>query len=444
MKVINDDQNNLFDQLLDISYLEDGFKNKIIGEFKKRYFDYTASGLACELVEDRVLAVLKTYANTHSKEASLAAKTSAHYMMARENIKKHLEISDEFVVLPCGTGATAAIKKFQEIVGIYASPAFKKRFGIDKKTTTNPPLIIVGPYEHHSNEVSFREALCDIVRIGLDEHGGVDLDELQRVLSENKDREIIGSFCVASNVSGVITPYEAISKLIRSHGGVMCLDAATSSPYMNVDCELYDAMFLSPHKLLGGPGSSGLLVIKRALFDDELAPTFCGGGTVEYVSRVGQRYVDDIEVREDAGTPGILQLIRASLAYQLRNEVGMEWIKKHKEELRLTLLGRLQKIEGCRIYGNAEAPNIGIVSLNVDGIDPYELCEKLSYEHGIQTRAGCSCAGPYGHDLLGLEDDFDNGAKPGWLRISLHFSHTRENVDLLANAIEDIVKEFKK
>jgi selenocysteine lyase/cysteine desulfurase len=437
MKLIKDE---LFSKLLNPDNIQDGFKSKIIGELKKRYFDYTASGLACELIEERMLGVLKTYANTHSKEASLAAKTSEHYITARENIKKHLGVGDEFAVLPCGTGATAAIKKFQEIIGIYMPPATKKRVGLC--ALEKLPLVIVGPYEHHSNEISYREAICEIVRVGMDTQGAVDLKALEGVLKANIGREIIGSFCIASNVTGTITPYREISKLIRQYHGIVCFDAASSSPYMNIDSSLYDAMFLSPHKLLGGPGSSGLLIIKKSLINKELPPTFSGGGTVSYVGYGVQKYLQDIENREDAGTPGILQFIRASLAYQLRNEVGMAWIKQHKEDMRQKLLKRLETIGECKIYGDLKADNIGIVSLNIGKIDPYTLCEKLSYEYGIQTRAGCSCAGPYGHDLLGLEEGFDESLKPGWLRISLHFSHTEENIDFLADAIENIVKKL--
>ena len=407
-----------------------------IGKNKKEYFDYTASGLAFRQIENRIHDVLETYANTHSKEASNADKTTNYYELARSSLASNLELTEDFAILPSGCGTTAAIKHFQELLGLYIPPATKKRFGfkIDIKTA---PLVIVGPYEHHSNEVSFREALCEIQRINLDKQGLVDLNHLKIVLEENKHREIIASFCIASNVTGIITPYEEISKMLRSYNAIVCFDAAASSPYINIPSHLYDAMFMSPHKLLGGPASCGLLIIRKSLVDTTIPPSFAGGGTVLYVNKTSQTYQKDLEAREEAGTPPILQFIRASLAYQLRNEIGFEFIKKQKDELKEYFISELKKIPNCEIYGNQEAPNIGIVSFNIKGLSPYDLCNRLSTEASFQTRAGCSCAGPYGHDLLGIEK-LDMTNRPGWVRISIHFSQTKEEIKNLIERIKKI------
>lgn len=415
----------------------DFIRYNTIGKNKKEYFDYTASGLAFRQIENRIFDVLETYANTHSKEASNADTTSNYYELARKNLAKSLELNDEFAILPSGCGTTAAIKKFQELLGIYIPPATVKRFGITvaKKKL---PLIIVGPYEHHSNEVSYREALCEVIRIKLTNDGLVDLVQLKEVLQENMHREIIGCFCIASNVSGIITPYEEISKLIKRYGGKVLFDAAASSPYINVPCELYDALVLSPHKLLGGPGSCGLLIIKKDLIDTSIPPSFAGGGTVEYVNKDLQLYQKDVEIREDAGTPPILQFIRASLAYQLRNEIGFDFIKNRKNELKEYFISELKEIPNCIIYGNQEVENIGIVSFNIKGLSPYDLCNNLSSTDSFQTRAGCSCAGPYGHDLLGIKE-LDINNRPGWVRISIHFSQTKEDIKNLIESIKKIV-----
>ena len=407
-----------------------------IGKNKKEYFDYTASGLAFRQIENRIHDVLETYANTHSKEASNADKTTNYYEKARQNLSSNLGLNDDFVILPSGCGTTAAIKHFQELLGLYIPPATKKRYGfvIDKSTA---PLVIVGPYEHHSNEVSFREALCEIQRINLDKNGLVDLEHLKEVLEKNKHREIIASFCIASNVTGIITPYEEISKILRTYNAVVCFDAAASSPYMNIPAHLFDVMFMSPHKLLGGPASCGLLVIKKSLIDTTIAPSFAGGGTVEYVNKTSQSYQKEIHVREEAGTPPILQFIRASLAYQLRNEIGFQFIKKQKDELKKYFINELKKIPNCEIYGNQEASNIGIISFNIKGLNPYELCNRLSSNDNFQTRAGCSCAGPYGHDLLGIED-VDVKNRPGWVRVSIHFSQTKSEIKSLIEGIRKI------
>ena len=411
-------------------------KYNTIGKNKKEYFDYTASGLAFRQIENRIHDVLETYANTHSKEASNADKTTNYYELARSSLASNLELTEDFAILPSGCGTTAAIKHFQELLGLYIPPATKKRFGfkIDIKTA---PLVIVGPYEHHSNEVSFREALCEIQRIDLDKQGLVDLNHLKEVLEKNKHREIIASFCIASNVTGIITPYEEISKMLRSYNAIVCFDAAASSPYINIPCHLYDAMFMSPHKLLGGPASCGLLIIRKSLVDTTIPPSFAGGGTVLYVNKTSQTYQKDLEAREEAGTPPILQFIRASLAYQLRNEIGFEFIKKQKDELKEYFINELKKIPNCEIYGNQEAPNIGIVSFNIKGLSPYDLCNRLSTEASFQTRAGCSCAGPYGHDLLGIEK-LDMTNRPGWVRVSIHFSQTKEEIKNLIERIKKI------
>ncbi len=416
----------------------DFIRYNTIGKSKKEYFDYTASGLAFRQIENRLRDVLETYANTHSKESTNADITNSYYNEAIENLYKSLDVCDKFSIIPTGCGATAAIKKFQEIMGLYIPPATKKRYNISV-STENMPLVIVGPYEHHSNEVSYREAFCEIKRVSLKSDGLINLEELEDILKENTHREVIGSFCIASNVTGIITCYKEVSNLLRKYGASVCFDAAASSPYMNIDCKYYDALFVSPHKLLGGPGSSGLLIIKNDLVDTEISPTFAGGGTVVYVNNEVQEYEEDIITRETAGTPGILQLIRAALAYQLRNEIGFEFIKKQKDELLKYFLDELNSIKDITIYGNQDSQNIGIVSFNIGELNPYDICENLSKHGGIQARAGCSCAGPYGHDLLGIEDKESFEDKPGWLRISIHYSQTIEDIDNLLKALKQSI-----
>ena len=416
----------------------DFIRYNTIGKSKKQYFDYTASGLAFRQIENRIRDVLETYANTHSKESENANITNQYYNEAIQSIHNSLELNNEFSIIPTGCGATAAIKKFQEIMGLYIPPATKKRYNINIPKE-QMPLVIVGPYEHHSNEVSYREAFCEVKRISLKEDGLINLEELEEVLKTNQHREIIGSFCIASNVTGIITCYKDVSNLLRKYNALVSFDAAASSPYMNVDCNYYDAMYISPHKLLGGPGSCGLLVIKNDLVDTEISPTFAGGGTVMYVNSQIQVYDKNITARETAGTPGILQLIRAALAYQLRNEIGFELIIEQKEKLRKHFLTELKNIKDITIYGNNTSKNIGIISFNIGDLNPYDICEALSKNAGIQTRAGCSCAGPYGHDLLGINSQEVMEEKPGWLRISIHYSQSIEDIDNLLTAIKSSI-----
>lgn len=410
-------------------------RQNIISDKNILYFDFTASGQAYKPIEKKIQKILKTYANTHSEVSSNAVITSKFYTNAREDLKKSLEVDDRFYILPVGTGATGAIKKFQELLGIYIPPMTRQRYKIEPK---NVPLVIVGPYEHHSNEISFREGLCEVIRIPLNKKEGIDLEYLEKKLKENSHREIIASFSVASNVTGVLSDYKTIYKLIKKYNGILCLDSAAASPYLNIDCDYYDALFLSPHKLLGGVGSCGLLVIKKDLCQCK-KPTFAGGGTVAYVSRKDHNFLDDFEMKEDAGTPGIIQFIRASLAYKLRNKIGLERIKEKEKELKYYFGTRVKKLDGVKLFCSYDQEKLPIFSLNFKEVNPYDISQYLSDKFCIQTRAGCSCAGPYGHDLLNLEDGQDFDEKPGWLRVSIHFTHTKKEIDLLLKAIQEAI-----
>lgn len=415
-------------------------RKNIIKDAKTLYFDYTASGQAYKPIEKEILEILKTYANTHSEVATNAIKTSAHYAKARKDLKNALAIDERFYLMPCGTGATGAIKKFQELMGVYIPPNTLKRFTCKPE---NIPMVFVGPYEHHSNEISFREGLCDVQRIPLDCDENIDFDFLEEALQKAQGREIIASFSIASNVTGILSDYKRLYTLVKDYGGTVCLDAAAASPYINIDCNYYDALFLSPHKLLGGVGSCGLLVIKKELCTQS-TPTFAGGGTVGYVSRSSHQFLSDMEAIEDAGTPAIIQFIRASLAYKLRNAIGLERIRDKEEELKFYFGSRVRSIVGVKLYCKYSEEKLPIFSLNIEGISPYAMSKYLSEYHGIQTRAGCSCAGPYGHDLLELEDNQSFSEKPGWLRISIHYTHTKKEIDTLLKAIKEAIVYLKK
>lgn len=403
------------------------------------YFDFTASGLAYKPIEDEMAKILQTYANTHSISSSNAYKTAQIYEDSRRELKSLLGLDESFYLFTCGNGATGAIKKFQEILGIYAPPALKKRYSL--KPDENSPLVVLGPYEHHSNEISFRQALCEVERIRLDKNGGIDFNHLEQILRINVGREIIATFSVASNVTGVLSDYRKIYTLIKSYGGIVAFDAASFSTYGNIDCDYFDALFLSPHKLLGGVGSCGLLAIKKILANSD-EPTFAGGGTVSYVSKNYAIFVKDSEQLEEAGTPPILGLIRANLAYRLRNEIGFGTIYENESELGEYFEKRLAEIPELTCYHPNNIKRLPIFSFNITGVSPYELAKVLSKEYGIQTRAGCSCAGPYGHDLLHLKEDSLFTRKPGWVRAGLHYTHTLEDVNYLVDALKNSIKKY--
>lgn len=421
----------------------DEIRKNIILKQGVHYFDFAASGLAYEPVEREIADALKTYANTHSDSSSSAIITQRRYEGARESLKKLLGLDERFYLIACGQGATAAIKKFQEILGIYLPPATRGAIGEANLRAAQLPLVLVSPYEHHSNELSFREGLCDYLRVPLSESGEIDLLALERILKLNAGRRIIGSFSAASNVTGVISDYKKISELIRAAGGIVAFDCAALSSHANLDCDHFDAIFLSPHKLLGGPASCGLLAIKKELLNSDV-PTFAAGGTVAYASREGHVFLKNPEQLEEGGTPPIIGLMRANLAYALRNEVGFEQIKSAEDELARLFESELAGIDEIINYAPKDAPRLPIFSFNVRGVSAYDFAASLSNDFGIQTRAGVMCAGPYAHDLLGIKEGRMPESKPGFVRVSLHYTHAEQDVHYLVGAIKSCVKKHRE
>ncbi|EAK0441586.1 aminotransferase class V-fold PLP-dependent enzyme [Campylobacter lari] len=401
------------------------------------YFDFTASALALKSIEKEIKKILTTYANTHSDSSLNSFITQQHYENARINLKKYLELDDSFALIACGNGSSAAIKKFQELLGLYIPPLIKEKYfkNTDKNTL---PLVIVGPYEHHSNELSFREALCECVRVPLDKNGELDFNFLEKLLQKSKNRQIIASFNAASNVTGILSDYKKIYTLIKQHNGIVAFDISTLAPYANLDPKFYDAVFISSHKLLGGVGSCGLLVIKKNLCGN--TPSFAAGGTVGYVSRTSQQYLCEVENLEEGGTPGIIQLIRASLAFKIRNEIGLKNIEKKEKELCEYFFKQCTNFPKMILYAKNITNRLPIFAFNIEGISPFDLAYKLSKTYKIETRAGCACAGPYGHDLLNLKDNQELKSKPGWLRVGFHYTHTKEDIEYFFKALNISIK----
>ena len=420
----------------------DEIRKNIILKPGVHYFDFAASGLAYEPVEREIAEALKTYANTHSDSSSSAIITQRRYEGARESLKKLLGLDERFYLIACGQGATAAIKKFQELLGIYLPPATRSAIGEANLRAAQLPLVLVSPYEHHSNELSFREGLCDYLRVPLSEGGEIDLLALERILKLNAGRRIIGSFSAASNVTGVVSDYKKISELIRAAGGIVAFDCAALSSHANLDCDYFDAIFLSPHKLLGGPASCGVLAIKKELLNSDV-PTFAAGGTVAYANREGHVFLKNPEQLEEGGTPPIIGLMRANLAYALRNEAGFERIKSAEDDLARLFESELAGIDEVINYAPKGAPRLPIISFNVRGVSAYDFAASLSNDFGIQTRAGVMCAGPYAHDLLGIKEGRMPESKPGFVRVSLHYTHTEQDVLYLVGAIKSCIKKHR-
>lgn len=439
---------NFFDTIINCDDILEFTRNDIILKKDTYYFDWTASGLESKAIKHRLDSILPIYANTHSNTSKHANLISNLYKEAKIKIKESLGLEEDFFIIPSGFGATSAMKKYQEIFGIYAPPRLKERINI---STINEPLMVIGPYEHHSNEISLRESICKCVRIPLNGEL-IDIEYLQKILDKNKDKEILASINIASNVSGIVLPYNEISRILKQYNANIAFDLASFSPHKNIDSHTFDVAFISPHKILGGIGSCGILCIRNKYFDINTPPTFGAGGSIKYASKDTHYYIDDIESREDVGTPPILELFKTALAYKYRDEVGLDYINKREKILSNIFISELKSIQGVEIYGiNNNAERIPTISFNIQSISPYDLAYELSYKYNIQVRAGCSCASSYGHDLLNRESIKDinelsknPNLKPSWIRVSLHYSHNFNDIEYLLDSIKKVKNRLGK
>lgn len=425
------------------------------GWLRLTYADHTASGRALGIVEDTIRrTVLPSYGNTHTDGSYTGRRSTELREEARARVRSAVEGDDSTAVIFCGTGSTGAIDKFIAMLGLRVPGQAS-----DSAPRSSRPLVLIGPYEHHSNELSWRESAADVVAIGADRRGHPDLAQLESELCANRRRPLlIGSFSAASNVTGIITDNDAITALLHRFGALACWDCAASSAHLPVGMAVpgrppKDAAFLSPHKLPGGPGTPGVLAIRRDLATNAV-PTLPGGGTVSFVSPTRHHYVKDVETREEAGTPDIIGAIRAGLVFRLRELVGVDAIAAHEQRLVQRLVGSLSASPGITVLGETREPRIGLVSFLVDDPQGPEgrrlhhdfVVAVLSDLFGIQARGGCSCAGPLGHRLLGIDADTSaaferqvlagyNGIKPGWVRLSVCYYMSDEVVAYLGEAV---------
>lgn len=449
--------------------------NTPYGERLLTYADFTASARGLYFIERYLMDLQKCYANTHTEDSMTGEVMTKILHKSIDIIKKHLNAEKNCFVIPSRNGATGAIETFAKIMGIYISPATKLLIENILKGYTNSknikdiidesedslkrvPVVFIGPYEHHSNILIWKEGIAEVVQIDLREDGTLDLDDLKKKVSDKKykGRLKIGSFSAASNVTGVITPVHDVAKIMHENNGFVCFDYAACSPYVEInmnksDNTYFDAVFISPHKWLGGPGSSGILVINKKLYDNTLSPTVPGGGTVCYVSSFAHDYIKDVEVREMAGTPGIIQIFKAALVIELKDFIGTEKIEAKEKYYTKKVLDRLKANSNIEILGPSDENRMPIFSIKIKHKDklihPRFAAKIINDLFGIQTRAGCACAAPYGHLLMRISEEksknyrqfIEDGItsiKPGWLRFNIHYVMSEDEVEFILKAIE--------
>jgi selenocysteine lyase/cysteine desulfurase len=416
------------------------------GDRRVTYADYTASGRALEFVEDFLREqVLPRYANTHTESSTTGRQTTRLREDARAIVKRSLHAGDDVAVIFCGSGSTSAIDRLIGMLGLRIPSALDDVYGFSASIPdAERPVVFVGPFEHHSNELPWRESVCDVVRIPEDSDGHIDTEVLRDELVRHAGRPLrIGAFSAASNVTGIVSDTDGISRLLHEQDAVAVWDYAAAGPYVDIVMDVpgdppagKDVVVLSPHKFVGGPGTPGVLAVRRSLVHNRV-PDVVGGGSVAYVNPEEHVYLSDVEAREEAGTPAIIESIRAGLVFQLKEAVGVDVIRAHETDYVRRAIAAWQQVPSLQVLGNTDAERLSIVSFVVrrpDGryLHHNAVVSLLDDLFGVQSRGGCSCAGPYGHRLLGIDIERSHafereitggceGIKPGWVRVNLNY-----------------------
>ncbi|WP_170478334.1 aminotransferase class V-fold PLP-dependent enzyme [Ruegeria arenilitoris] len=414
------------------------------GDVPLVYADYVASGRALRQVEDFISQqVLPFYANSHTEASYCGSYMTRLRREARAEIARIVGARGEDAVIFTGSGATAGLNRLVSLMGVEEA---------------DRPVVLIGPYEHHSNILPWRESKARVVEIPEGADGGPDLVSLEQALVDHADSDlVIGSFSAASNVTGIVTNPDPVTRLLKSYGALSVWDYAGGGPYLPLDMgsgsARKDAVVVSPHKFPGGPGASGILIVSEKTVK-RTSPSWPGGGTVSFVSPWRHDYSEDLATREEAGTPNVIGDIRAALAFIVKDVVGTDEIASREakyNEMALAGWGDNPHLTLLGIENSHRLPIFSFLVRDQSGQPVHQqlFTRMLSDIYGIQARGGCACAGPYAHRLLGIDRSTSENLhtaltageemkKPGWVRLNFSYLMSEETVQFIIDSVNDL------
>ena len=430
------------------------------GPKKIIYADWTASGRLYEPIESLISREIGPFvANTHTETTFTGTSMTKAYHKAKEHIKEHVGAHHSDILISSNSGMTGVVNKFQRILGLKVHERFRDQIKLEDRDI---PVIFVSHMEHHSNQTSWLETISHVEVIKPLENGLMDLEHLRELLEVYRYKKTkIAAITSCSNVTGIKTPYHEVARIMHENEGYCFVDFACSAPYIDINMrpedpkEHLDAFYFSPHKFLGGPGSSGILIFDPKLYKNRI-PDNPGGGTVKFTNPWGEHiYLDEIEAREDGGTPGFLQTIKVALSLKLKEEMSTNRILKREQEILERIWPVFDSIPNLHIMANNHRNRLGVISFTIEDLHFNLGVQLLNDKYGIQTRGGCSCAGTYGHYLLHLDKSMSSSirdeininnlkARPGWIRMSIHPVMTNEEIDHICQAIKEVAENHQE